>query len=265
MNDILVVKLGGGAGLNWQSSCADLAQLAKERPLIVVHGVSEEANRLCAERGIEVKTLVSPSGHESRYTDAQTRDVYVEAARNVNRNVISELAKHGVVAQLAEQTILATMKQAVRAVVNGRVRVVHDNYTGSIDGVLGEPLVEWLQQGIVPVIPPEGYSTTDGILNIDGDRAAGAVASHVKAKTLIILSNVRGLYRHYPDEDSFVPHVPANQLESAMEWAQGRMKRKVLGVQEALKGGVSEVIIADGRTEHPILEALNGSGTVFTA
>lgn len=265
MSDIVVVKLGGGAGLNWHTSCADLAQIAQTRPLVVVHGVSEEANRLCAERGIEVKTLVSPGGHESRYTDVATRDVFVEAARNVNRKVIAELGKHGVAAQLVEHSILATMKQAVRAVVNGRVRVIHDNYTGSIQGVLAEPILELLQQGIIPVIPPEGYSANEGILNIDGDRAAAAVATHIKAQTLIILSNVRGLYRDFPNEDSFIPHVPMSQLETAMEWAQGRMKRKVLGVQEALNGGVSEVIIADGRTEHPILEALNGSGTVFTA
>jgi len=49
----------------------------------------------------------------------------------------------------------------------------------------------------------------------------------------------------------------------AIEAAQGRMKKKVLGAQEAIKGGVSRVIIADGRIQNPISNALAGNGTVI--
>lgn len=265
LDHVLVVKLGGGAGLDLAASVADLATVAVTRPLVVVHGVSAEANRLCEENGVPVRMLTSPSGHSSRYTDARTRDLFVEAARHVNTQIIEHFAAHRVGAAPVENSILGTRKGAVRAVVDGRVRIIRDNYTGSISGVEAAPILDVLRAGAVPVLPPEAFSVDDGLLNVDGDRAAAAVAVALGADDLIILSNVRGLYANFPDEDSFVPQVPRDQIEAAMGWAQGRMKRKVLGAQEALDGGVQRITIADGRQPQPIQNALNGAGTVFTA
>ena len=104
----------------------------------------------------------------------------------------------------------------------------------------------------------------DGLLNVDGDRAAAAVAGALRARTLVILSNVRGLYRDFPDENSFVSDVGLSQIDSALDWAQGRMKRKILAAQEALAQGVDRVIIADGQVRNPVSQALAGAGTVFT-
>lgn len=263
-NNILVVKLGGGAGLDLAASCADLAAIARERPLVVVHGVSAEANALCEARGVEVRMITSPSGHSSRYTDAVTRDIFVEAARNVNQAVRDELAKHGIKSQLVENAVQGTRKDAVRAIVNGRTRIIRDNFTGSISGVNAAPIHAVLDKGLVPVLPPEAFSADDGVLNVDGDRASAAVAAALNADTLVILSNVRGLYRDFPNEDSFVERVSPTQIEQAMDWAQGRMKRKVLGAQEALDGGVKRVIISDGRISDPVQRALAGEGTTFS-
>ena len=83
------------------------------------------------------------------------------------------------------------------------------------------------------------------------------------AKTLVILSNVRGLYRDFADADSLVGEVPASQINRALDWAQGRMKRKVLAAQEALTQGVECVIIGDGRISNPVSQALSGAGTRF--
>ncbi len=264
LDDVLVVKIGGGAGLDLDACIADLADIARTRPVVVVHGVSAEANRLCEERGVPVRMLTSPSGHSSRYTDGPTRDVFVEAAANVSRDVVDAFAGHGIDAQRVENAIMGERKNAVRAVVDGRVRVIRDNFTGSITGVTAEPILELLAAGIVPVLPPEAFSEEDGTLNVDGDRAAAAVAASLGAADLVILSNVRGLYRNFPDESSFVSEVSGAQMDSAMDWAQGRMKRKVLGAQEALEGGVQRVTIADGRADRPVQGALNGTGTVFT-
>jgi acetylglutamate/LysW-gamma-L-alpha-aminoadipate kinase len=57
--------------------------------------------------------------------------------------------------------------------------------------------------------------------------------------------------------------VERRNIDQALEWAQGRMKRKVLGAQEALQAGVRRVIIADGRGENPVTGALSGDGTEF--
>jgi len=99
---------------------------------------------------------------------------------------------------------------------------------------------------------------------VDGDRVAAAVASALKAHTLIILSNVPGLLRSFPDESSLIAHIPRAQAQTALErYAQGRMKKKLLGAIEALGEGVSRVIIADGRVAQPLQGALAGRGTVI--
>ncbi len=265
--ELLVVKLGGGAGLDLAAACDDLAAVARARPLVVVHGVSEAMNQLCAELGIEVQTLTSPSGHSSRYTPPATRDVYVRAAEDANANLVAELQRRGINATgfVGEAVVVrGSRKKAIRAVMNGRIRMVRDDHSGAITGVEASPLREALAQSRAPVLPPMAVSE-DGLLNVDGDRAGAAVASALGASTLLILSNVRGLYRDFPDEDSFVKQVPLSQIDSALDWAQGRMKRKVLAAQEALTQGVAAVYIGDGRVTNPVSRALRGESTRFTA
>ncbi|XWX05515.1 [LysW]-aminoadipate kinase (plasmid) [Aggregatilineales bacterium SYSU G02658] len=260
--DVLVVKIGGGAGLDLERCLADLAQVARQRPVVIVHGVSDTMNRLCAERGVPVRTLTSPSGHESRYTDPATRDLFVEATGLVGAQIVRALAAHGVRAAVVSGAIHGARKAAIRAVVNGRVVMIRDDYSGTITHTDPTPIRDALAQGLVPVVAPLAASP-DGWLNVDGDRASASVAAALGAADLVILSNVRGLYRRYPDESSLIDHVPAAQIETALDAAQGRMKRKVLGAQEALRGGVRRVIVADGRAPQPVSAALNGAGTVF--
>ena len=266
-NGLLIVKIGGGAGLDQDAVCADLARLAAERPLLVVHGVSEAMNRLCAELGMEVQMLTSPGGHSSRYTPPALRDIYVRAAESENARLVAGLRSRSIAASgfVGEHvTINAERKRAIRALMNGRVRIVRDDHSGRIRGVDEQPLQDALLAGTVPVLPPLAASA-DGLLNVDGDRAGAAVASALGAQTYLILSNVRGLYHSFPDEESFVAHVPAARLDEAASWAQGRMKRKVLAAQEALEAGVSTIIIGDGRAAYPLQQALAGAGTRFTS
>ena len=67
----------------------------------------------------------------------------------------------------------------------------------------------------------------------------------------------------FPDETTLIRDLPQARLPSALEMAQGRMKKKVLGAQEALQAGVGKVVIADGRVKKPISLALAGTGTVI--
>jgi acetylglutamate/LysW-gamma-L-alpha-aminoadipate kinase len=264
IENLLVVKIGGGEGLDMERCVNDLARLATERPLIIMHGVSAAMNALCAERGIPVRTIASPTGHSSRYTDPTTRDVFVEAATDVNIELVEALHRRGISATgMTENTVLrGERKAAIRALVDGRIRMIRDDYSGAINGVNIEPLLDALNTGCIPVVPPFAASD-DGFLNVDGDRASAAIAGALGAAELVILSNVRGLYRSFPDETSFISRVEGRDLSNALAWAQGRMKRKVLGAQEALESGVRRVVIADGRTEQPITGALGGAGTEF--
>jgi len=261
-DNILVVKFGGGAGLDMAACARDVAQLARTRPVVIVHGVSAAMDSLCAARGVEVHTLTSPSGHSSRYTDPQTRDLFVEAAELVGAAWVSALAEHGITAQPVAPVVTADRKNAVRAVVNGRVQIIRDDYTGQITDADASPLRHLLASGVVPVIPPLATSP-DGLLNIDGDRAAAAIASALSAAELVILSNVRGLYRDPSDAATLISRVTLTDLSRALDSAAGRMKRKVIGAQEALNGGVRRVIIGDGRTAGAVSAALSGAGTEF--
>jgi acetylglutamate/LysW-gamma-L-alpha-aminoadipate kinase len=81
---------------------------------------------------------------------------------------------------------------------------------------------------------------------------------------LVILSNVPGLLRDFPDESTLIARLPARDARAALErYAQGRMKKKVLGAVEALNDGVGKVILADGRSAHPVRKAMAGSGTTI--
>ncbi len=201
MRDVLVVKLGGAAGLNMDAALADLAHIAAARPVVVVHGVSERMAELSVERGLAVDMLTSPTGHQSRYTSPPVRDLFVVAATQINAEIVAGLRSLGAeaVGLTSSLVLRGARKDAVRAVVNGRIRVVRDDYTGAITSVDSAPICAAIEQGQIAVVPPLAASA-DGPLNVDGDRAAASVAGALGATELVILSNVRGLYQRWPDE-----------------------------------------------------------------
>jgi len=263
IENVLVVKIGGARGINLERCADDIARI--NRPMIVVHGVSAMMDALCRERGLPIRTLTSPSGHTSRYTDPDTRTLFVEAAEQMNAQLVALLRTRGVYAHGltgGDVPLWGERKSAIRAVVDGRIRIVRDDYSGTITQVDSTRLFHALNQGLVAVVPPLANSS-DGFLNVDGDRAGAEIAGGIHATDYVILSGVRGLYRHFPDESTFVQQVNGGDLDSALAWARGRMKRKVIGAAEALAAGVPRVVISDGRAASPISQALNGIGTEF--
>lgn len=266
---LTVLKIGGGGGLDLEAISADIAWLhGEDHHLVVVHGASARADRLAHALNHPPVFLSSPSGHISRYTDPRTRDIFVRAAEEENRELVSRLRARGVPARGLVGPAVALQgerKRALRAVVDGRLRVIRDDYSGRVTGVAAGRLRALLARRAVPVLPPLAWSPTDGLLNVDGDRAAAAVAVALGAACLVLLTNVPGLLRDPARPESLVPTVPAPALEQALAWARGRMKRKVLAAGEALAGGVPLAIIADGRSAAPIRRALTGAGTHFVA
>ena len=261
---LTVVKIGGGVGIDPRGICTDVAN--GSRPVVVVHGASDRANRLIEGAGLQPQFLTSPSGHVSRYTNPNVRDIFVQAAHQVNEEIVSILRGLGAAATglTGERCcLIADRKQVLRAVVNGRTKVVRDDYSGRIEDLDKNLLMSILANGHIPVVPPLAHSEADGLLNVDGDRAAAYIAAALGAESLLIFSNVPGLMRHYPHENSLVPQVSRDQLDRALSWAQGPMRRKVLSVQQALDAGVRAVALADARHEHPLLRAISGEGTWF--
>jgi [amino group carrier protein]-L-2-aminoadipate 6-kinase len=157
----------------------------------------------------------------------------------------------------------AVRKDSIQSIENGKRKIIRDDYTGRIETVNHQLLSMLLTAGYMPVIAPVAVSEKGEALNVDADRAAAMVAAALKAETLILLTAVPGLMRNFPDESTLIRQLPQSQLSAASEAAQGRMKKKVLGAEEALKGGVTRVVIADGRIQNPISNALQGNGTVI--
>jgi acetylglutamate/LysW-gamma-L-alpha-aminoadipate kinase len=262
----LVIKVGGGAGVDIEAVCRDVAALVAAQPVTLVHGTSAAADALAQRAGVPVRHLTSPSGHVSRYTNPETLEIYVAAAAGqANKSIVATLQGLGCnavgLSGVDGRLLLAERKAAIRVVENGRQRVVRDDFTGKLESANGDLLHLLLDGGYTPVIAPLALGQHAEPLNVDGDRVAALLAATLHASTLVILTNVAGLLAEYPDQNSLVPYVPVEQLDWAEQVAEGRMKKKILAAREAIHGGVASVILADSRQPQPVQAALAGGGT----
>ncbi|MEO8354974.1 MAG: [LysW]-aminoadipate kinase [Chloroflexota bacterium] len=268
-DEIIVVKLGGTEGVDFLAICQDAAELLKQgKKLVFVHGGSAEANALGEGLGAPPRMITSPSGYTSRYTDRRTLEIFLMAVNGkVNSLLTEQLQMLGVnafgLSGLDGKLMQATRKDSIQSIENGKRKIIRDDYTGKVETINNDLLLMLLNANYLPVIAPVAVSEKGEALNVDADRAAAMVASALKAETLLLLTAVPGLMKNFPDPSTLIRQLPQSQLAAASEAAQGRMKKKVLGAEEALKGGVRRVVIADGRIQNPISNALAGNGTVI--
>jgi acetylglutamate/LysW-gamma-L-alpha-aminoadipate kinase len=281
---MIVVKAGGNGIVDMQAMCADIAELAREAgasqekgpgaaqdvgPIIVVHGGSHETNVISEKLGHPARFVTSVSGVVSRYTDRETLEIFaMVTAGRINKLLVEQLQQLGVnafgLSGLDGRLLEGQRKPALRIVENGKRKVLRGDYSGIIEKVNSALLETLLAAGYVPVVAPLAVSYEGEALNVDGDRVAAAISAALKAETLVILSNVPGVMERFPDESSVIDHIPRARARHVLErYAQGRMKKKVLGAVEALEDGVGRVIIADGRVSQPLRQALAGQGTII--
>ncbi|MBI3241178.1 MAG: [LysW]-aminoadipate kinase [Chloroflexi bacterium] len=267
---MIVVKMGGTTGVNVEAVMADIAvQVRAGQKMVVVHGGSGETNAISEQLGHPPRFVTSPSGFTSRYTDRATLEIFaMVTAGKINTLLVEKLQKLCVnafgLSGVDGRLMVAKRKDAIRIVENSKQRILRDDYTGKIEEVNSYLLLMLLDNGYTPVIAPLAISPEGDALNVDADRAAAMVAGAVAAEQLIILSNVPGLLRNFPDESSLIAHIDKAKVEQSLEFAEGRMKKKVLGASEALGLGVAKVVFADGRVETPVVNALAGKGTVIS-
>ncbi len=270
----IAVKIGGAAGVDLEALCSDIAaRWHAGEQIVLVHGGSDATNTLAEQLGHPPRMVVSPSGHTSRYTDRRTLEIFAMATAGINRSIVERLQGLSVPAWglsgVDGGVLRARRKPAIKIVEDGRVRLLRDDWTGTVESADGN-LLRMLLGGAngcryLPVLAPLACGEHGEMLNVDGDRAAAVVAGAVGAETLVLLTNVAGLLRGYPDPASLVDTLNAADLPAAMEFAQGRMKKKLLGAQEALARGVERVVVGDGRRATPVADALSGIGTVIGA
>lgn len=267
----LVIKIGGAAGVATERVLDEIAHhlttQSAPRRLVLVHGGSDLTNELATALGHEVRVLTSPGGMTSRYTDSETLRIYAMAvAGQINTELVAHLQRRGInalgLAGVDGRLLLARRKTAIRALTpDGRVQIVRDDYTGQIEQVNARLLNTLLDAGYLPVVAPLALSHEGERLNVDGDRAAAAIAGALRATELAIVTNVSGLLRDPHNPDTLIRQINAGQLEQYTNYAQGRMRKKLLGASEALQRGVQRVHIGNA----PLNELLNGAGTVIEA
>lgn len=266
---MLVVKVGGGEGINLEAVADDVAALAVVgQEMVLIHGGSHLTNQIAEQLGHPPQFVTSPSGHTSRRTDRRTLEIFeMVYCGQLNKTVVELLQQRNVnaigLSGIDGRLWEGKRKNAIRIVENGKTRILRDDYTGKVERVNGDLLRNLLNGGYLPVLTPPAISYEGEAINVDGDRAAGATAIALKADTLIILSNVPGLLKNYPDETSLIAKIEKDNLAAFEQFAEGRMKKKVMGAQEALNGGVGRVILGDARNQQPIRMALDGKGTVI--
>jgi len=270
---MLVVKVGGAEGVDYDSVCADMAALAKEgKPWILIHGGSHETNVIAEKLGHPPQFVTSASGYTSRKTDRKTIEIFeMVYCGKRNKGIVERLQALGVnalgLSGIDGRLLEGPRKKTLKVVdpKTGRKRVLRDTYTGKVERV-NTGLIQLLTgAGYWPVVTPPAISDASEAINVDGDRAAAAIAGALGAETLVILSDVPGVLREFPDESTLVETLSRHEIPKAQEqWAQGRMRIKLLGASEALEAGAKRVILGDSRGEQPIRAALAGKGTVIT-
>ncbi len=223
----------------------------------MVHGGAPDIARLAAQMGVAQRTLRSPSGVTSRHTSPDMLDVVMLAlAGRAKPRLLQALVAHQVRAVgltgLDDGLLQARRKQAQRAVVDGRTIIVRDDLSGRIVAVRPQLLLALLAAGLTPVVSPPAAGQDGTALNVDADRAAAAIAAELGAGRLILLTAAPGVLSDPADPGSVLRHceLPAN---GPMPYAaSGGMHRKLVAARDAVRGGVPEVIIADGRRPRPL-------------
>jgi acetylglutamate/LysW-gamma-L-alpha-aminoadipate kinase len=266
---LIVVKCGGSDAIDVDRLCADIAVVHSKEQVVLVHGGAADIGRLAGQMRVEARTLRSPSGIVSRYTDPAMLDVVTLALTGRTKpRLLAALSRFGVRAVgltgLDAGLLRAVRKPARRSVTeDGRVQLVRDDQSGRIVSVDPSILLSLLASGVVPVVSPPAADADGAALNVDADRAAAALAAALGADRLVLLTAAPGLLRDVNDPASLLAEfsLPADgSLDRVEHAASGGMHRKLVAAREALLGGVPVVRIADGRVDQP----LSGAGTRIT-
>ena len=261
---VLVLKVGGSVR-DPEPLLRDVAEtVAAGEKVVVVHGASRDLNELSTRLGHPPRMIESGRGDVTRFTDRTTMDHFLMAyAGLANKRIVERLRQLGVnavgLSGLDGGIVQGRRRADLRVVENGRARVLHDNYVGSIDSVDESLLNVLLERGFVPVLTPPIAAEDGTAINVDGDRLAAEVAIALHADGLFIFADTPGILRDPEDEASLVASVTADDVDAL--GLSGRVRPKLQATLRAAAQGVGIVRIADGRGEHPLQAALAGAGT----
>ncbi|MDJ0376716.1 acetylglutamate kinase [Cryobacterium sp. PH31-L1] len=261
-DQIIVVKFGGNAMVSedlQRAFAEDMVYLryAGIRP-VVVHGGGPQISAMLKRLGIESEFR---GGY--RVTTPEAMDVVrMVLTGQINRDLVSHINQHGPLAAGLSGEDAGLFRGRRRGVVIDGEEV-DLGLVGDVIGVDPEAVLAQLAAGRIPVISSIAPDTDvpGQSLNVNADAAAAALAIALGAAKLVILTDVAGLYRDWPNRDSLVSIIDVAELRGLLPELESGMIPKMTACLDAVDGGVAKAAIIDGRVPHSILlEIFTGSG-----
>ncbi len=269
----VVIKYGGHAMLDeeakeWTVKDTILLRYIGMKP-VVVHGGGPEITKAMEKMGKKARFIEG-----LRVTDEETLDIAkMVLVGKINTDLVSKINAFGCKAagiSGKDGKLIMARKKAPQKIVSGGVeRKVDLGLVGEIEKINPEIIEILTSHGYIPVISPLGLSGEGKSLNLNADTVAGEMAAALKAKKLIILTDVPGVMKNLNDEKSLIRELKLAQVQKLIkkEIIRGSMIPKIKACVSALQGSVEKAHIIDGRTKHAILLELftdEGIGTMVT-
>ena len=259
----LIVKIGGGRSINLAGIVADLAELAT--PCVVVAGANAMRDDLAERLGTPTRTLTSVSGYTSVFSDTQAIDVILMSYAGLrNRRLVELCQQHGVNAVgltgLDGRVVEGQRNRGIRVHEGGKTLIKRD-FSGKPRRVNTALLRLLLDHGYTPVLSIPILDEQRHAINSENDDIVTVLQENLHPSRIIQLIEAAGFLADKDDPDSRVSHLTRDALSRYERDGKGRIRRKLLALTRLLDAGAADVIISDGRVEHPIRDALAGKGT----
>lgn len=248
----IVIKYGGHAMVdeNLQSAFARdvlFLRLAGLRP-VVVHGGGPQINSMLEQLNIHSEFV---RGY--RVTSPEVLQVVrMVLTGQVQRELVSHINSRGpyAVGVSGEDAGLFTV---TRAAVDVNGEAVDIGLVGQVVDVQAGLITNLLDSGMIPIVSSLGVDSTGQTFNINADEAAAALATALFADKLVVLTDVEGLYRDWPNTDDIIGQIESDALESLVNHLDDGMVPKVTACVKAVNAGVPRAHIIDGRQSHALL------------
>ena len=255
---MIVVKFGGHAmkDENGNFAKAISAALATGERVVVVHGGGPQI-----DAALKSKQITSDWIGGFRVTTQEIFDVVEEVLVNqVGQEVAATLSKSGISAKAISARALPTLIAKRRTtLIDGTPAEL--GFVGEVQSVNPDQLLALIEDGFVPVVAP--VSSDEDLksgLNVNADFAAASIAAALGASQLIVMTDVAGIYRNWPDKASLIESITAHDLEAIKSTFAEGMAPKVQAALDALSYGARAVRIIDGTEPDSFALALAGTG-----
>jgi acetylglutamate kinase len=262
---IVVIKYGGNAMIDDVLKRAFAQDIVHLRLLglkpVVVHGGGPQITEMLGRLGID-----SEFKGGLRVTTPEAMDVVrMVLTGQVSRELVGLINDHGPlgVGLSGEDAGLLQAKRR-HAMVDGKL--VDVGQVGDVVKVNPAAIQDIISAGRIPVVStvaPDMDNPT-AVLNVNADTAAASIAVALRARKLIVLTDVEGLYANWPDPSSLVRRIHASDVEKMLPNLMSGMVPKMEACLRAVRGGVSQAHIIDGREPHSILTEIFTSSGVGT-